>query len=87
MRDKLYQTRERSRHLLAQETSEIPEEATYTSVEQVLFLYFLDCHLKHDFHNEVLGPVNKEYSLVISSSLTLGPLSYHVTDNKLACMP
>ncbi|XP_073302065.1 phosphoenolpyruvate carboxylase-like [Primulina huaijiensis] len=36
VRDKLYQTRERARHLLAQETSEIPEEATYTNIEQFL---------------------------------------------------
>lgn len=35
VRDKLYQTRERSRQLLAQGTSEIPEEATYTNIEQV----------------------------------------------------
>ncbi|KAL3636926.1 Phosphoenolpyruvate carboxylase 1 [Castilleja foliolosa] len=36
VRDKLYQTRERSRHLLAHGTSDIPEEATYTNVEQFL---------------------------------------------------
>ncbi|KAK4484675.1 hypothetical protein RD792_007264 [Penstemon davidsonii] len=36
VRDKLYQTRERSRHLLAQGMSEIPEEATYTHIEQFL---------------------------------------------------
>lgn len=35
VRDKLYQTRERSRHLLAHGISDIPEEATYTNVEQV----------------------------------------------------
>lgn len=35
VRDKLYHTRERSRHLLAHGTSDIPEEATYTDVEQV----------------------------------------------------
>lgn len=40
VRDKLYQTRERSRHLLAQGTSDIPEEATYTNVEQVLSLNY-----------------------------------------------
>lgn len=38
VRDKLYQTRERSRHLLAQGTSEIPEEATYTNIDEVFFL-------------------------------------------------
>lgn len=35
MRDKLYQTRERARHLLSQGTSDIPEEATYINIEQV----------------------------------------------------
>ncbi|WOH03025.1 hypothetical protein DCAR_0522416 [Daucus carota subsp. sativus] len=36
VRDKLYHTRERSRHLLSHETSDIAEEATYTNVEQFL---------------------------------------------------
>ncbi|CAA3006641.1 phosphoenolpyruvate carboxylase isoform X1 [Olea europaea var. sylvestris] len=36
VRDKLYQARERSRHLLAHGISDIPEEATYTNVEQFL---------------------------------------------------
>lgn len=36
VRDKLYYTRERSRHLLSHETSDIAEEATYTNVEQFL---------------------------------------------------
>jgi phosphoenolpyruvate carboxylase len=35
VRDKLYNTRERARHLLATGFSEIPEEATFTDVEQV----------------------------------------------------
>lgn len=35
VRDKLYNTRERARHLLASGFSEIPEEATFTDVEQV----------------------------------------------------
>lgn len=35
VRDRLYQTRERSRHLLAQGHSDIPEEATFTNVEDV----------------------------------------------------
>ena len=35
VRDKLYNTRERSRHLLSSGISEIPEEATFTNVEQV----------------------------------------------------
>ncbi|CAD6212314.1 unnamed protein product [Miscanthus lutarioriparius] len=34
VRDKLYNTRERSRHLLSSRISEIPEEATFTNVEQ-----------------------------------------------------
>ncbi|KAL5989656.1 Phosphoenolpyruvate carboxylase 1 [Asimina triloba] len=36
VRDKLYNTRERSRHLLVHGISEIPEEATFTSVDQFL---------------------------------------------------
>ncbi|KAI3917668.1 hypothetical protein MKW98_021430 [Papaver atlanticum] len=36
VRDKLYQTRERSRHLLSNEISEVPEEATYTNLKQFL---------------------------------------------------
>nr|CAB3474310.1 unnamed protein product [Digitaria exilis] len=36
VRDKLYNTRERARHLLASGFSEIPEEATFTDVEQFL---------------------------------------------------
>ncbi|CAM8995288.1 unnamed protein product [Rhodiola kirilowii] len=36
VRDKLYQTRERSRQLLSHESSDIPEEATFTNVEQFL---------------------------------------------------
>lgn len=35
VRDKLYQTRERSRQLLSHESSDIPAEATFTNVEQV----------------------------------------------------
>lgn len=38
VRDKLYETRERARHLLANGMSDIPEEATFTSVEQVCSL-------------------------------------------------
>ncbi|MCI03065.1 phosphoenolpyruvate carboxylase-like, partial [Trifolium medium] len=36
VRDKLYNTRERARQLLANGTSDIPEETTFTNVEQVL---------------------------------------------------
>ncbi|KAI3804847.1 hypothetical protein L1987_26694 [Smallanthus sonchifolius] len=36
VRDKLYNTRERSRHLLAHDVSDIPEELVYTNVEQFL---------------------------------------------------
>lgn len=35
VRDKLYQTRERARQLLAHGISDIPEEAVFTNVEQV----------------------------------------------------
>lgn len=37
VRDKLYNSRERSRHLLSSGHSDIPEETTFTNVEQVLF--------------------------------------------------
>jgi hypothetical protein len=40
LRDKLYQTRERSRQLLSHGISETPEEATFTNVEQVSYLWF-----------------------------------------------
>ncbi|MED6187240.1 Phosphoenolpyruvate carboxylase 1 [Stylosanthes scabra] len=36
VRDKLYNTRERARQLLANGTSEVPEETTFTNVEQFL---------------------------------------------------
>ncbi|CAN1199793.1 Phosphoenolpyruvate carboxylase 2 [Linum perenne] len=36
VRDKLYNTRERSRQLLASNTSDIPEESTFTNLEQFL---------------------------------------------------
>ncbi|KAL5714837.1 phosphoenolpyruvate carboxylase [Ranunculus cassubicifolius] len=36
VRDKLYQTRERSRHLLSNGISDIPEEATYTDIAQFM---------------------------------------------------
>lgn len=35
VRDKLYNTRERARHILANGVSDIPEDATFTNVEQV----------------------------------------------------
>lgn len=38
MRDKLYNTRERSRHLLTNGVSDIPVEATLTNVEQVIII-------------------------------------------------
>ncbi|KAL8131564.1 phosphoenolpyruvate carboxylase 2-like [Apium graveolens] len=36
VRDKLYNTRERSRHILSHNKSDIPEEATYTNIDQFL---------------------------------------------------
>lgn len=41
VRDKLYLTRERTRHLLSLGTSEIPEEATFTNVEQVFVSIYI----------------------------------------------
>lgn len=43
VRDRLYQTRERSRHLLSNGYSDIPEEATFTNVEEVHPLLLLSC--------------------------------------------
>ena len=43
VRDKLYNTRERSHQLLSSGYSDIPEEATFTNVEQVLFCQFYHC--------------------------------------------
>lgn len=45
VRDKLYNTRERARHLLAHGNSEIPEETTFTNVDQVLSSYYSFNHL------------------------------------------
>ncbi|KAK1324956.1 Phosphoenolpyruvate carboxylase, housekeeping isozyme [Acorus calamus] len=46
VRDKLYNTREWSRHLLSNGYSDIPEEATYTNIEQIslgfIFVQFLE---------------------------------------------
>lgn len=39
VRDKLYNTRERARHLLANGISDVPEETTFTNVEQVSPLF------------------------------------------------
>lgn len=36
VRDKLYGTRERARQILASGTSDIPEDATFTNIEQVI---------------------------------------------------
>lgn len=54
VRDKLYHTRERSRQLLSNGISDIPEEATFTNVEQVSNLYTLNLFLTKlfpDFNN------------------------------------
>ena len=41
LRDKLYNTRERARYLLANGISDIPEEATFTNLEQVSTLKYI----------------------------------------------
>lgn len=41
VRDKLYNTREHSRQLLANGTSDISEELIFTDVEQVIMIFFL----------------------------------------------
>lgn len=43
VRDKLYQTRERTRQLLAHGHSDVPEEATFTNVEQVIMVFHFLC--------------------------------------------
>ncbi|KAL0443596.1 UNVERIFIED_CONTAM: Phosphoenolpyruvate carboxylase [Sesamum latifolium] len=52
VRDKLYQTRERSRHLLAHGICEIPEEATYTNIEQTPLPIILDIGSYKDWSEE-----------------------------------
>jgi Phosphoenolpyruvate carboxylase len=51
VRDKLYNTRERARHLLSQGHSDIPEDATFTNVEEVYLI-----HLK--LHSRITVPVH-----------------------------
>ena len=46
VRDKLYETRERCRHMLADGTSDISEEGTYTNAEQVVLLKLIAKYLK-----------------------------------------
>jgi len=46
VRNRLYQTRERSRHLLAHGYSDIPEEETFTNVEEVHILWLTFCLLR-----------------------------------------
>ena len=48
VRDKLYHTRERSRQLLSNGISDIPEEATFTDVEHVRNLYHLKTFMFFD---------------------------------------
>ncbi|KAG5235408.1 phosphoenolpyruvate carboxylase family protein [Salix suchowensis] len=43
LRDRLYQTRERSRQLLSHGISEIPEEGTFTNVEQLCYRSLCSC--------------------------------------------
>ena len=50
VRDKLYQTRERSRHLLAHGHSDIPEDATFTNVEQVCSSWIFICQAQQSLH-------------------------------------
>lgn len=43
VRDKLYNTRERTRQLLASGTSDIPEDTTFTHTEQVISNWIKHC--------------------------------------------
>ncbi|KAL0306578.1 UNVERIFIED_CONTAM: Phosphoenolpyruvate carboxylase [Sesamum radiatum] len=75
VRDKLYQTRERSRHLLAHGICDIPEEATYTNIEQSkpdflrqvstfgLSLVKLDIRQESDRHTDVLDAITKHLDI------------------------
>lgn len=40
VRDKLYHTRERARQLLSNGTSDVPEEATFNNLEEVITFFF-----------------------------------------------
>ena len=59
VRDKLYNTRERARHILANGVSDIPEDATFTNVEQVSpSLQFLINSLVMDMHLMAVSLIN-----------------------------
>lgn len=45
LRDKLYQTRERSHQMLSHGISEIPEEGTFTNVDQVYISVYFEIYL------------------------------------------
>lgn len=46
VRDRLYQTRERMRHILSSGKSDIPEDETFTSVDQVKFVAALTIYTR-----------------------------------------
>lgn len=67
VRDKLYNTRERSRHLLSSGISEIPEEATFTNVEQVCS-FFCDIHISDCSHHTYSNLITTFYVTVSGTS-------------------
>ncbi|CDP05876.1 unnamed protein product [Coffea canephora] len=70
VRDKLYETRERCRHMLADGTSDISEEGTYTNAEQVVLLKLIAKYLK--FSIAMLTIIYIFSCSLISESMSLG---------------
>lgn len=81
VRDRLYQTRERSRHLLANGYSDIPEDATFTNVEEVFSYNFvaISIRISHLFISlsSHLNNAISNYTGLASGSLSL---SCHTCD-------
>ncbi|KAE8675678.1 Phosphoenolpyruvate carboxylase 2 [Hibiscus syriacus] len=67
VRDKLYNTRERARHLLVNGFSDIPEEAAFTNVEQFLepleLCYRSLCACESDRYTNVLDAITKHLGI------------------------
>lgn len=72
VRNRLYQTRERSRHLLAHGYSDIPEEETFTNVEEVCIPRFVKISKISIVFNTVL------FSLVFVNAVELSSTFYTI---------
>lgn len=78
VRDKLYNTRERSRQLLANGKSDIPENSIFTNAEQVPSLPITFSSRKFQFSIPVLLQSNKMEIHCYGTCLSISPLSYFV---------